>query len=84
MGLLRDAEEMYDVYATLFDLLGRESRIGFRLTNAGLVVPLRLNDPDDIVALTVRDKPMQSGTYGDYILGEVIVNRMSRSGLAPT
>jgi hypothetical protein len=48
-GLFRDTEEMYEIYASLFDLLGRDSRIGLRLANAGLVVRFRLSDPDGMV-----------------------------------
>ena len=70
MGLFGDREEMYEIYAALFDLLGRDSQIGLRLANAGVVIQFRLSDPDGIMTLNMRDKPMRSGMYVDYILGE--------------
>ena len=73
MGLFRDTEEMYEIYASLFDLLGRDSWIGLRLANAGLVVRFRLSDPDGMVTLNMRDKPMRSGMYVDYVLGECAI-----------
>lgn len=70
MGLFGDTKEMYEIYAALFDLLGRDSQIGLRLANAGVVIQFRLSDPDGIMTLNMRDKPMRSGMYVDYILGE--------------
>ena len=70
MGLLRDAEEMDEIYATLFDLPGRDPRIGARLANAGLVVQFTLSNPNGIVTPKMRDKLMRSGMFGDYILGD--------------
>jgi hypothetical protein len=70
MGLFRDTEEMYEIYASLFDLLGRDSRIGLRLANAGLVVRFRLSDPDGMVTLNMRDKPMRNHLLKGAILPE--------------
>lgn len=70
MGLFGDTEEMYEIYAALFDLLGRDSQVGLRLANAGLVIQFRLSDPDGIVTLNMRDKAMRGGMYVDYFLGE--------------
>ena len=64
---------MYEIYAALFDLLGKDSQIGLRLANAGLVIQFRLRDPDGIVTLNMRDKPMRRGMYLDYILGECAI-----------
>lgn len=73
MGNFRDVEEMYGVYGALFDLVGRDSGIGPRLANDGLVVQFRLSDPDGIVTLNLRDPPMRGGIYVDYILGECAI-----------
>jgi hypothetical protein len=73
MGLFGDAGEVYEIYATLFDLLGRDPRIGFILANAGLIVQFRLSDPDGTVTLTMRDKPIRSGMYMDSIVGECTI-----------
>lgn len=70
MGNFKDVEEMYEIYGALFNLVGRDSGIGPRLANAGLVVQFRLSDPDGIVTLNLRDPPMRGGIYVDYILGE--------------
>jgi hypothetical protein len=45
MSPLRDADEMYKTYATLFDLVGSDSQIGLVLANAGIVVQFRLSNP---------------------------------------
>ncbi|UCD70880.1 MAG: hypothetical protein JSW70_07715 [Syntrophobacterales bacterium] len=58
IGHFRDVEEMYEIYAALFDLLERDSQIGLRLANAGLVIQFRLSDPDGILTFNMRDKPM--------------------------
>jgi hypothetical protein len=70
MGPFRDADEMYKTYATLFDLVGSDSQIGLVLANAGIVVQFRLSNPDGIVTLNMRDKPVRRGMYVDYVLGE--------------
>lgn len=64
---------MYEIYATLFDLLGRDPRIGFSLANAGLIVQFRLSDPDGTVTLNIRGKPVHNGMYVGYILGECTI-----------
>ena len=64
---------MYEIYATLFDLLGRYPRIGFSLANAGLIVQFRLSDPDGIVTLNMRSKPVHNGMYVGYIPGEFTI-----------
>ena len=70
MGLFRDAGEMYEIYATPFDLLGRDPRIDVSLANAGLMAQFGLSGPDGIVTLNMKEKTMRSGMYVDYILGE--------------
>lgn len=73
MGNFRNVEEMYEIYGALFDLVGRDSQIGLRLANAGLVIQFRLSDPDGIVTLNLRDQPVRGEMYVDYILGECAV-----------
>ena len=70
MGLFRGAGATYEIYATLFDLLGRDPRIDVSLANAGLMAQFGLSGPDGIVTPNMKDKTMRSGMYADYILGE--------------
>ncbi|MCK5554064.1 MAG: hypothetical protein KAJ09_13015 [Deltaproteobacteria bacterium] len=44
--------------------------IGVSLANAGLLVQFRMSDPDGVVTLNMRDKPMRGGMYVDSIVGE--------------
>jgi len=73
MGNFRDVGKMYEIYGALFDLVGRDSGIGRRLANAGLVVQFRLSHPEGMVTLDLRGPPMRGGTYVDYILGECAI-----------
>lgn len=40
---------------------------GLKLANAGIIVQFRLSNPDDIVTLNMRDKPLRRGISVDYV-----------------
>ena len=84
MGLFRDADEMYEFYAALFDLLGKDSQKGLRLANAGLVIQFRLSDPDGIVTLNMRNKPMRRECMWIISSGNVLLNQTWSSRIPPT
>lgn len=70
MKYFKDSEEMYKIYAALFDYVASDLEIGPQLAESNLIVRFEVSDPEGVITVNCRDKPDEEGKYFSYTCGE--------------
>lgn len=65
----KDAAQLLEIYDHFLDRLLKDSKIGARMSKAGIVIRFIYTDPDCEITIDLKNPPAKPGYYGTFYLG---------------